>query len=89
MHQDKACQNGRTAEMGVANHDVPGRDALREGQPDGEVGRDADLAGGQVGVGRDNGARRKVDALAHHVFPEQPLLLLQLLPDALPSAEEG
>ena len=73
--------------MGSAHHDIPGRDAFWEGQPDGKVGRDADLAGGQVGVGRDDGARGKIDTLAHHVLPEQALLLLQLLSNALPSTQ--
>ena len=66
--------------------DVQGGHPLRHGQPHGKVGGHADLPGAEVGVGRDDGAGRKVDALAHHVLAEQALLLLQDLPDALPQA---
>lgn len=66
-----------------AHRHVPGGDTLGEGQPHGKVGGHANLPGGQVGVRGDDGARGKVDALAHHVLPEQAFLLLQLLSDPL------
>mmetsp|Transcript_149658 Transcript_149658/g.480491 ORF Transcript_149658/g.480491 Transcript_149658/m.480491 type:complete len:623 (+) Transcript_149658:3713-5581(+) len=43
---------------------------------------DTDLGGLDVQVWRDDGARREVHALAHHLHAEDALLLLELLPDA-------
>ncbi len=46
-------------------------------------GRDTPhLMRGHVGVGRDDGTRREVDALAHHILAEEPLLALEHLLDA-------
>lgn len=56
---------------------------FREGEALGKVGREADLAIADVRVGGDDGSGGEVDALSHHVLPEQALLLLQRLPDAV------
>ena len=51
----------------------------------GEVARNrpwhADLVNGQVGIGRDDCTRRKVDALAHEIAANTPLLSLETLRD--------
>mmetsp|Transcript_14556 Transcript_14556/g.60740 ORF Transcript_14556/g.60740 Transcript_14556/m.60740 type:complete len:590 (+) Transcript_14556:2824-4593(+) len=52
------------------------REALRD------VHGHADLVGRNQGIGRNDRARGKVDALAHHVFAEEALLLLEHLPHA-------
>ena len=59
--------------------DVPRGDRLRVGELLGEDVGHADLAGADVRVGRDDGAAREVDALAHHVLAEQAVLLLEQL----------
>eukprot|EP00958_Prasinococcus_capsulatus_P026051 scaffold4543_cov350-Prasinococcus_capsulatus_cf.AAC.1 len=63
--------------------DVVGGDRLRHGQ----VARDgpghAHLVHRDVGVGRDHRARREVDALAHQVAADAPLLALEALRDGL------
>ena len=54
-------------------------DALGECEDGGHVHGHAHLVDGQIGVGRDDGAPRKVNALAGQVPPETPLLSLQPL----------
>ena len=54
-------------------------DAGRVGQGHGDGAGDAHLADAQVGVGRDDGAGGKVDALARQVAPEPALLALEAL----------
>lgn len=44
--------------------------------------RDSYLVGPDVHVRADDGSRREVDSFAHHVFPEQSVLLLQDLKEA-------
>ena len=59
--------------------DVPGGHRLGVGQGFRKHHRDPDLVRVDVGVGGDDGAGGVVDTLAHHVLPEQSLLLLQQL----------
>mmetsp|Transcript_10070 Transcript_10070/g.31758 ORF Transcript_10070/g.31758 Transcript_10070/m.31758 type:complete len:430 (+) Transcript_10070:3040-4329(+) len=59
---------------------VPPRHALGEGQAACNADRHAHLVDAQVGVRRDDGAARKVDALAHQVAAHAPVLALQARP---------
>ena len=59
--------------------EVPRRHGLRVGQLLGEHERDSDLIGADVRVRGDDGTTCVVDALTHHVLPEQSILLLQQL----------
>lgn len=59
---------------------VPVCDGLWVGQLLGEAQRNADLCCADVRVGRDNGSAGVIDAFAHHVLPEDTLLLLENLP---------
>jgi len=61
--------------------DVERSDGLGEVERLGELHRDADFVRSYVGVGRDDGPARVVDALSHHVFPEYTLLSLEQLSD--------
>ena len=57
-------------------------DALRIREDLGHVDRHGHLVDAQVGVGRNDGARAKVDALAAQVAAEAALLALQTLAKA-------
>ncbi|KAI3487069.1 hypothetical protein L1887_49105 [Cichorium endivia] len=57
------------------------RDRLRIGELASKDGRNADLVGLDVDVGRDDGSCSKVDTLAHHVLSEETLLLFEALLD--------
>ena len=59
--------------------EVPGCDGLGVRQLGGKHKWDAYLVGVDVGVRRDDRARRVVDPLTHHVLTEQALFLLQQL----------
>ena len=59
--------------------DVVSGDGLRPAQVDREAKGQADLASEDVEVGRDDRAAGVVDALAHHVHPEEALFALQQL----------
>jgi len=65
---------GAAADQLVHAVDVEGGDELWEGHVLGDGARHADLVDGQVGVGCDDGARAKVDALAHQVAAHSALL---------------
>ena len=60
---------------------IVGRDGLGVGQVEGDAPGHAQLINGDVGVARNDRARRKVDALAHEVAPHSPLFPLQPLAD--------
>mmetsp|Transcript_15419 Transcript_15419/g.31430 ORF Transcript_15419/g.31430 Transcript_15419/m.31430 type:complete len:224 (-) Transcript_15419:876-1547(-) len=56
---------------------VERRHLIGDGEVEGHRPRDADLVDAQVGVGRDDGTRGEVDALAHKVAPDPALLALE------------
>ena len=59
--------------------EVPGRDRFGVGEFCCEHEWYTNFVGVYEGVGRNNGARCKVDTFAHHVLAKQTLLLLQYL----------
>ena len=66
--------------------DVEGSDDLGVGERGRDGARHAHLVDGEVRIGRDDGARREVDALAHEVAADAALLALQPLRDRLERA---
>eukprot|EP00983_Pelagomonas_calceolata_P122494 1160914-Pelagomonas_calceolata.AAC.5 len=66
--------------------DVEGRGSFRERQVQRDGPRYAQLINADVGVARDDCARRKVDALAHEVAPDAAFFALEALRDGLDGA---
>jgi hypothetical protein len=71
---------------------VAGRDGLGKGEVERDRPGHAQLVDADVGVARDDGARGKVDALAHEVTAHAPALALEARADGLdgpPAALQG